>query len=716
MDTSELMNLEQARRLLARVGVEVPRDMPPQTVFGSLDVLLQGVPPQVVAAAVTQGAETAYGAQAGITVPPYMPANYSFNVGVQGRVALSDVQTGPGLEQSQTFRASLQLQQDDRLAVERTMLQKLYRLPDSSLLPEGVRDALQSGPFQEARDRIERNPALRTIARGLPFSFEHVESEGTRLTYEATVPPEQGRRIAAGDTSALPNPLDPLSMPAGSSVLIRGQDFQASSTEAGYKLLMAGASDGRLEGAGFSVRRLEGSMVEVATGPIDTVENSLYAGLGRRSLATVRAGVENSLEERRLSVAQLDLATPEGQAAYRQFLEGGRVPDAPGPGIPQAGHRTELSIEQAQRLGLYVGSASLAFDNTTQQQVTVSDLGGREEVRFQYSREGQVATESRFPMGTDGRPDFSQGQYRMTLPDVGPNEAGALRGAFGGTPGPRGLDDRQAVDLAMDSAQLLQLRERARDYLAARPGGAETLADLDAGRSTGSSLMERMAGARAAHEVFGAMQTDPGHVVSELQRLSVGMPRERGPLPGGLTIETPEAMRGQLAGMGAEDRERLMDRFYRAGQPPAADTATPATRDAATRDPAAATPTTPAPASAPAAAGPLLTDPAHPDHAMFSTLRERMPPGATDDQVAVATARARQEGITPDRLERVAADPNDQNRVWLMGSVPGFRTMVDLSQPVPPIERTSAEMLAAREQTPEPAPAARTQERPAMVQ
>ena len=44
MDTSELMNLEQARRLLARVGVEVPRAMPPQTVFGSLDVLLQGCP------------------------------------------------------------------------------------------------------------------------------------------------------------------------------------------------------------------------------------------------------------------------------------------------------------------------------------------------------------------------------------------------------------------------------------------------------------------------------------------------------------------------------------------------------------------------------------------------------------------------------------------------------------------------------------------------
>jgi hypothetical protein len=217
--------------------------------------------------------------------------------------------------------------------------------------------------------------------------------------------------------------------------------------------------------------------------------------------------------------------------------------------------------------------------------------------------------------------------------------------------------------------------------------------------------MERMAGARSAHEVFGAMQTQPQDILSELQRLSVGLPRERGPLPGALSIETAEVMRPQLDAMTPEDRERTMDRFYRAGQAP-----TPGTPASAREQPQPAE--APAAAREPAApaSGPLLTSPQHPDHALFSALRERMSSGISDDQVAVATARARQEGITPDRLQQVAADPVNPDRVWLIGSVPGFRTMIDLSQPVPPMERTSADLLAARAQE-APTPEAPARER-----
>ena len=704
MDTSEVMNIDQARALLARVGVDLPRDMPPEAVFGSLNVLLEGVPRQAIAAAVTQGADVRYEAGVGVTVPPFMPANYSYNLGVEGQVALSGVQTGPGLEQSQTFRATLQVQEEDRYAVEKTLLNRLYRLPDyADYLPDSARDLLQNPAFQKARDWIESNPAMRTIARGLPFSFEYAQSEGSRLSYEATVPSELGSRIAAGDTAALPNPLDPLSMPTGSSVLIRGQDFQSSSIAAGIKPFLAGVSDTQLEGAGFSVRRLEGSMIEIATGPVDTVENSLYVGLGNSlNSVSLRVEAENSFEERRMSVARLDLSTTEGQTAYRQFLEGGQVPDTIGPGIPQAGYRTELSVEQSQRLGLYVGSGSIGIDNSTRQLATASNLNGREEIHFQYVREGLVTTDSRFPLTADGRPDFSQGQYSMTLQNIGPNEAGALRGGFGGMPGPRGLDESQAVELTMDPAQLMQLRERTREYIAARPGGVETLADLDAGRMGPASLMEHIASARNAHEVFGAMQTNPDQVTPALQRLSVGMPQERGPLPGSLSIETPEAMRARLDGMSTTDREGMMDRFYRAGEAP--------TRTATAAAPAE-TPDTTHPATT-TATGPLLTSPDHPDHTLFASLRERMPASISDEQVGVATLRARQEGITPERLERVAVDPTDPNRVWLIGSVPGFRTMVDLSQPAPPLERTSADLVAARAQQPQPA--APTLEQPAL--
>lgn len=706
MDSERLMNIDQARQLLARVGVDVPRDMPPEAVFRGLNGLLQGVPPQAVAAAVTQGAEVSYGAQAGVAFPPMMPVNYGYTVGVQGRVSLSDVQTGPRLEQSQTFRGAVELEHGDRLAVERTLLNRLYRLPQyAESLPAGMRDALQGDFLQGARDRIDSNPALRTIARGLPFSFEHTQTEGARLSFEATVPPEVGRRIAAGDTAAMPNPLNPLAMPEGSAVLIRGQDFERTRTEAGYQWLMAGVGDTRLQGTGFSVRRLEGSLVEIASGPIEGVENSLQLGIGRRNVASARIEAANSMEERRLSVAQVDLATPEGQTAYRQFLENGRVPDAIGPGIPQAGHRSVVDVEQARRAGLFVGSGSITFDNGTQQRMTLDESAGRAEYRFEYSRSGQIATESRFPAGANGHPDFNEGQYRMTFPGLNATEAGMLRSAFGGTPGERGLDRSQAVEITMDSAQLMHLRERAREWIGVRPGGEQRLADLDSRRFGGGSVMEHIAGARNAHEVFNAIQNMPRHAIYDMHRMHVGSPPERGPLQGGVSIETAEAMRPRLEAMTPEDRERTMDRFYRAGQAP-----TPAT-PASTRE-------QPQPAEAPAAArepaapasGPLLTSPQHPDHALFSALRERMSGGISDDQVAVATARARQEGITPERLQQVAADPVNPDRVWLIGSVPGFRTMIDLSQPVPPMERTSADLLTARAQE-APTPEAPVRER-----
>ncbi len=741
MYSSQLLTIEQARQLLGRVGVEVPGNMPPQAVFASLDGLLEGVPDRVVAAAVNTGAEVRFGAQAGITVPPMSPLNYAYNVSVEGRTRLSDVETGAGLQETQTFRASVQLQQDDRVALERTMLNRIYRLSEyADHLPAGMRE-----PLQQARDRIDANPALRTLARGAPVSFVHTESEGSRLTYEAVVSPELGQRLAAGDTTALPNPLDPLAMPVGSSVLVRGQDLRGSSTEVGYKFGIAGVSDTRLDGTGFGIRRLEGSTVEIYSGPMDAIENSAYLGLGRRDIASVRLEVENSVEERRLSVARVDLATPEGQTAYRQFLESGRVPDAVAPGITQVGQSTELSIEQARRLGLYLGSASVAFDNSVNQQVTVGNLGGRDEIRFNYSREGMVATESTYPLGSDGRPDVSQGQFRVVLPNVGPNEAGAMRAAFGGPLSPRGLDNTQPVELNFDSAQLMELRERSRSYLAGRPNGAELLATIDAGRPLGIESRDplvRMAGARDAQQVFGVMQNQPQDIPGVLSRLNLGIPPDqRRPLPGTLDIQPSAAMRESLANRSESERTEIMDRFYRfpAGgaqarslAPAGADLAavapatvtpgqapdapapgTPATAPtpqtttpgaaAATpaESPAATAPVVASPTDAAAPAGPALTSRDHPDHALFAALRDRIPASVPDDQVARITQQTKQADITPNRLEQVVADRNDPNQLWVVGTIPGFRTRVDLSQPAPPLEQTSADLLRPSAQEPQ---------------
>lgn len=707
MDTSRLLTIEQARRVLGRAGVELPENTPPQAVFQGLDTLLQGVPDRLVAAAATPGAEVRFGAQAGITVPPLLPANYSHNVAIEGRVNLSGVETGPGLQQTQTFRASVQLQQDDRVALERTLINRIYKYSGSDTvtgaLPPGVRDAVQS-----VRDRVEANPALRAIVRGVPVSIAHTESEGTRLSYEAVVPPALGRRLDAGDTSALPNPLDPLRMPPGSSVLIRGQDLQASSTDLRYKFGMAGESQTRLQGTGFGVRRLEGSMVEVYAGPMNAVEQSVYVGVGLRN-ANVRLEAENTMEDRRLSVARMDLSTPEGQTAYRQFMDNGQVPDARGPGIPQAGQTTELSIEQARRLGFTLGGGSLSIGSSVNQRITQSNVSGREEIRFDYSR-GNLATESTFPM-RDGRPDFDAGHYRVVLQGLDANQAGALRATFGGPPGTRALGASQDVQLSLDAQQMLALRDRSREFIASRPHGADLLARIDGRQPLGTELTDplvRFAGARNAQEVFAAFQDRPQDVPGALYRLNVGVdPAQRRPVPGALEIQPSEEMRAWLAAKPEAERQQIVDRYFRspateARQPaPDARTAAEPAVPAPAPVPTTATPTavpTPAAVPAPAVAPqPLLTDRNHPDHELYVALRAHLPAQATDDQVALATARARDANITADRLTHVGPGLRNPNEIWIGTGREGERASIDLSQPAPPIQQTSQE-LAVRAQ------------------
>lgn len=696
MDSSKLLTIEQARALLGRVGVDVPANVPPQTVFSTLNGVLNGVPDRLVAAAAIPGAEVRVSTQPGLTLPPFSPLNYQFNIGIEGKVKLSDAEMGPGFQQTQTFKASVQLQQEDRIALEKTLINRLYGWSKyADHLPADARKLLDSTPFQQWKDKIDRNPVASAIAKGPPISIAHTEFQGSRLTYEAVVPLELGKKIAAGDKNGFPNPLDPVNMPVGSSVLIRGQDLKGAKTEIGYKFGIAGQEVTRLDGHGFGVRRLEGSMVEVYSGPISTIENSAYLGLGRRNGASVRFEFENSLEDRRLSVARIDLNTPQGQAAYKQFLEAGKVPDKLAPGVTQVGNAQEISVEQARKLGITLGSAGISFDNSTTNLITTSNLGGKHEIKFNYSRAGQVASEAVFPLSPDGkRIDVDNGQYKLLLPKVETNMAGTMREAYGGHPGKRALGDSPAVELSFDSRQLMELRERSRAAIAARqPDGARQLAALDAGNGDHSDPIARIAGAKTPVDVFRVMQIRPDQVPEMVARLYVGSPSsQRQPLPGSLAIQPPAEMRATLENASETDRAKLIDQYYRApsiAAPPVrrADAAEPQSPSLASRD--------------------------HPDHALFAAVKDKAPPTLSDDQIAVLTANAKQAGITANRLEQVAADPARPDQVWVIGSVPGFRAKVDLSQAAQPFEQTSSELLAQTPTrtpiSPEPQPRAAVQ-------
>lgn len=95
--------------------------------------------------------------------------------------------------------------------------------------------------------------------------------------------------------------------------------------------------------------------------------------------------------------------------------------------------------------------------------------------------------------------------------------------------------------------------------------------------------------------------------------------------------------------------------------------------------------------------GPGLEDAAHRYHPVYQAIRNQSPASLSNDAVAHVTAQAVHAGIdSPDKLRGVTVQ--DQ-RVHVLGSVPGFRTSVDLSQPVPPAQESASQLLAARAAT-----------------
>nr|WP_275127309.1 peptidoglycan-binding protein [Xanthomonas arboricola] len=103
-------------------------------------------------------------------------------------------------------------------------------------------------------------------------------------------------------------------------------------------------------------------------------------------------------------------------------------------------------------------------------------------------------------------------------------------------------------------------------------------------------------------------------------------------------------------------------------------------------------------ADAPVAApkGPSLNDASHPDHALHTAIRTKLPSMISNETAANITLQAKQNGIdSADKLQSVTVQ---DGKAFVMGTTPGFRAAVDLNQPAPPLEQTSAQLLAGQSQ------------------
>lgn len=280
------LDIAQVRTALGALGIDLPADASPAQVQAGYDILATA-PDGVLAWAINPGQQVNFQTPvAGAATLP-LPVRGGVDLTLVGQVDMSGVQTGMDFRQTQTFEMQVEMQGTATAAIGRTPLNKYYEWAGrlGALTPEAQR-------------MVESSPLLRNVFKGLPIpvSGSYTQFAGTRVTYEAVVTPEQGQRIADGDLSAAPNPLDPMSMPIGTGTLIRGQTLTGSHFEANYKLLHVNGTTTELSGQGFGVRRIDAHTFEIVAGDVETVENDMFAGLGYRGIAAIGLSSDRSLE------------------------------------------------------------------------------------------------------------------------------------------------------------------------------------------------------------------------------------------------------------------------------------------------------------------------------------------------------------------------------------------------------------------------------------
>lgn len=537
---------EQVSATLAQVGIEIPADAPADVMAAGRE-LLGTMPDALIGMLVNPGAQVSFAGGGGGGTPNLVGPTASYDLQVQGRVELGDVQTGVNFNQTQQFKASVQVQQGGELGYHPSLPQYLNEWSGRLQgLSDSTRNTLERIPgfndldrtLDGVRQNIDDVPALRALLKKLPISGSYGTFEGQRLSYEAVVTPQQGQALENGDSNALPNPLDPLNMPPGTSVMMRGQDLQGSAFELNYKALTLGGTHTELSGQGFGVTRGEGSIVEIYAGPVDTVENATFFGIGRQGIAAAGVGTELSMENRSMQVARLDLSTAEGQAAYQQFINSGKIPEWSPPGVQQSGTTEVFSHEYARSIGLQVGGAEFGlFDNANGTITRTTWADGTSEYTNSYTDALGVTSEVSYPLDAAGNPDYDNARWTIVRADLHPAQASYLETSYDPSKRNQFADGPQHVQMTLTSDDLIELRDKARNYVQ-QEYGQERLNDLDSERVPASpDSVEALAIADSPEEVFYILNDSHGKTIETLLMLSM---HSGTPTPGDFRITDAE--------------------------------------------------------------------------------------------------------------------------------------------------------------------------------
>jgi hypothetical protein len=284
-------------------------------------------------------------------------------------------------------------------------------------------------------------------------------TEGLQTSFETRLPDADAARVEAGEAPQ-PNPYDPATIPEGGSILMRDQEFNATTGTVGFHGIEAGGSQREEQTESLLVERTGPDTVRVTVGPEQALEDSFRLGY---SVGPLSAGVSSTdrLEVSAHQRAEFDLSTEEGRAAYDEALATRSLPRENGAGVSGVEEIQRAQVEFGAELSASLGPWSARASGTTLAERTFTTRpDGSQDQTTHLDSATSVPITLQQSFGPDGSEDLSQQQLTLNLADLEPDAAARLQRAITGerVGVERGPQD---VTLTLTPDHLRQLQEQA---------------------------------------------------------------------------------------------------------------------------------------------------------------------------------------------------------------------------------------------------------------
>lgn len=278
-------------------------------------------------------------------------------------------------------------------------------------------------------------------------------TEGIRASYSVAMPEAAARGV---DPKTV-NPYDPSSMPTGTVITMNGEQYSSNAFEATFKNLALSTKIEEASGVSVAIEKTGENTVRVTAGPTEAIEayNSVGVDFG---VASASLGRTDNLSGATLKTAEFDLSTPEGQAAYNEFLTNGTLPSENGPGVSDVATIEKLDYSSESGAEVSLGPIDLSFKgqkNTGSSVVTTYPDGTKDvTVDLDYSENVPMQLTRRYD--AEGNELLSERRYSYEV-TADENSAQLLNVALTGDPaqadsGP--VKPGQTVTLTFTEAQM----------------------------------------------------------------------------------------------------------------------------------------------------------------------------------------------------------------------------------------------------------------------